>query len=263
VERVRRRLSPAGSARLLRATRRSTPLVTVATLALTLSAAVSLLGHTPNRTKGGVHDGRPVRGRRPRQRGRGLRPRRRPRGIEPGWTWSTNLEPIAQTDSCQVLLPGYRVSGRMRIPTNDAGQSDGPCDAVGISPGHVPELVGDGTEHVVERQRVRGHAKRRSVQRDADAAVQRFEPRHRSRGRSPRHPVERRRRWSGLHQDVSRRLPQSRSMRIVRSSVPRVRTTSAFSRRPGCPRASALWRWRGSSSGRTCAVPVRHCARRP
>ncbi|MCA1698484.1 MAG: cupin, partial [Actinobacteria bacterium] len=39
--------------------------------------------------------------------------------FEPGWKWSNNVKPIAQTDSCQVSHLGYVLSGRMRIYMDD------------------------------------------------------------------------------------------------------------------------------------------------
>src|SRR5512147_1551268 len=55
----------------------------------------------------------------------------------------------------------------------------------------------------------------------------------------------------------------SRSMRMVSRFVPNSRTTSALVKLPGCCRASQRWRSRGSSSGRSIAVPWRQRARRP
>ena len=64
--------------------------------------------------------------------------------FEPGWRWSVNVKPIAQTDSCQVDHLGYCVSGRMRVTMDDGTQSEiGPGDAFHIAPGHDAEIVGD------------------------------------------------------------------------------------------------------------------------
>ena len=63
---------------------------------------------------------------------------------EPGWKWSTNLKPIAGTDSCEVAHLGYCVSGRMRIYMNDGSEAEfGPGDAAAIPPGHDAEVVSD------------------------------------------------------------------------------------------------------------------------
>ncbi len=70
------------------------------------------------------------------------------RGVfEPGWKWSNNLKPIAQTDSCEVSHLGYCVSGRMKIYMDDGTEAEvGPGEAAAIPPGglvraHAPNVV--------------------------------------------------------------------------------------------------------------------------
>jgi len=64
--------------------------------------------------------------------------------FEPGWKWSTNLKPIAGTDSCQVSHLGYVMSGRMRIQMDDGAEQElGPGTVCAIPPGHDAEVVGD------------------------------------------------------------------------------------------------------------------------
>jgi hypothetical protein len=64
--------------------------------------------------------------------------------FEPGWRWSTNVKPIAGTDSCQVSHLGYVMSGRMRVFMDDGTEGEaGPGDVVAIPPGHDAEVVGD------------------------------------------------------------------------------------------------------------------------
>jgi uncharacterized cupin superfamily protein len=64
--------------------------------------------------------------------------------FEPGWKWSTNLKPIAQTDSCEVSHLGYCVSGRMKVSMDDGGEFEiGPGEVAAIPPGHDAEVVGD------------------------------------------------------------------------------------------------------------------------
>ena len=56
--------------------------------------------------------------------------------FEVGWKWSTNLKPIAGTDSCQVSHLGYCVSGRMKIFMDDGSEAEvGPGEAAAIPPG--------------------------------------------------------------------------------------------------------------------------------
>jgi len=64
--------------------------------------------------------------------------------FEPGWKWSDNVKPIAQTDSCQVSHLGYCISGRMKVYMDDGSEQEiGPGDAFAIPPGHDAEIVSD------------------------------------------------------------------------------------------------------------------------
>ena len=66
--------------------------------------------------------------------------------FEPGWRWSTNVKPIAKTDSCQVSHLGYCISGRMRVHMDDGSEQDlGPGMVAAIPPGHDAEVLGDET----------------------------------------------------------------------------------------------------------------------
>lgn len=63
--------------------------------------------------------------------------------FEPGWRWSVNVKPIAQTDLCQVSHLGYCLQGRMRITMQDGSEYElTPGEAVAIPPGHDAEVVG-------------------------------------------------------------------------------------------------------------------------
>lgn len=64
--------------------------------------------------------------------------------MEPGWRWSNNVKPIAQTDSCEVSHLGYVISGRLKVYMDDGDEFEvGPGDVVAIPPGHDAEVVGD------------------------------------------------------------------------------------------------------------------------
>lgn len=67
------------------------------------------------------------------------------RGIfEPGWRWSENVKPIAQTESCEFPHFGYILSGRMRVRMDDGTEGEiGTGDVFTIAPGHDAEVVGD------------------------------------------------------------------------------------------------------------------------
>jgi quercetin dioxygenase-like cupin family protein len=80
---------------------------------------------------------------------------------EPGWKWSENVKPIAETDSCEVEHLGYVISGRMVIHMDDGTDGEvGPGDVVAISPGHDAEVVGDETCVLVDFGKISQYAKR-------------------------------------------------------------------------------------------------------
>jgi hypothetical protein len=64
--------------------------------------------------------------------------------FEPGWRWSTNVRPIAGTDTCEFSHMGYVLQGRMRIHMNDGSEQELTVgEVVAIPPGHDAEVVGD------------------------------------------------------------------------------------------------------------------------
>ena len=66
--------------------------------------------------------------------------------FEPGWRWSVNIKPIAQTELCEVSHFGYVEQGRMRIHMRDGVEQDlAPGEIVAIAPGHDAEVIGDET----------------------------------------------------------------------------------------------------------------------
>jgi ketosteroid isomerase-like protein len=69
------------------------------------------------------------------------------RGVfEPGWRWSTDLAPIAGTDSCQTHHLGYLVSGQMQIRTDDGTETTiRPGDLFDLPGGHDAWVLGDET----------------------------------------------------------------------------------------------------------------------
>ena len=64
--------------------------------------------------------------------------------FEPGWKWSNNVKPIAQTDSCQAHHVGYCISGGMTIHMEDGTTMEiSAGDVFDIPPGHDAEVTGD------------------------------------------------------------------------------------------------------------------------
>jgi hypothetical protein len=57
--------------------------------------------------------------------------------FQPGWRWSEDIKPVAETDSCQVEHIGYVVSGGLRITHDDGTVQDiVPGMVYRIAPGH-------------------------------------------------------------------------------------------------------------------------------
>lgn len=83
--------------------------------------------------------------------------------FEPGWRWSENVKPIAQTDSCEVHHLGYCISGRMKVSMDDGSQGEiGPGDAFVIPAGHDAEVVGDEACVLLDFDESGEYAKRKS-----------------------------------------------------------------------------------------------------
>ena len=64
--------------------------------------------------------------------------------FEPGWRWSTDVAPLAGTDTCQVHHLGYVISGRMHVRTDDGtDMMIEPGDAFDLPAGHDAWVEGD------------------------------------------------------------------------------------------------------------------------
>jgi len=64
--------------------------------------------------------------------------------FEPGWRWSTDVKPLAGTDSCQVEHIGYVISGRMKVVMDSGEESEvGPGDTFHMPSGHDAWTVGN------------------------------------------------------------------------------------------------------------------------
>jgi mannose-6-phosphate isomerase-like protein (cupin superfamily) len=63
--------------------------------------------------------------------------------LEPGWKWSEDVKPIANTSSCQFAHTQYAISGRIRVKMDDGTEQEfGPGEAMYIPPGHDGWVVG-------------------------------------------------------------------------------------------------------------------------
>jgi uncharacterized cupin superfamily protein len=64
--------------------------------------------------------------------------------FEAGWRWSSDVKPIAGTESCQVRHTGIVVSGQMTVRSDDGTEvTVEPGDVFVMEPGHDAWVVGD------------------------------------------------------------------------------------------------------------------------
>ncbi|BBI99486.1 cupin [Ferrigenium kumadai] len=82
--------------------------------------------------------------------------------FEPGWRWSTSLQPIAKTKSCEAPHFQYHVSGILKIVMDDGTELLAkPGDVSNLPSGHDAWVVGDEPAVVVDFQGMIDYAKSR------------------------------------------------------------------------------------------------------
>jgi hypothetical protein len=82
--------------------------------------------------------------------------------FEPGWRWSTSVQPIAKTASCETPHFQYHVSGVLRIRMDDGTEFDcRPGDVSLLPSGHDAWVVGGEPAVVVDFQGMIDYAKSR------------------------------------------------------------------------------------------------------
>lgn len=82
--------------------------------------------------------------------------------FEPGWRWSTSLQPIAKTKSCEAPHFQYHVAGVLRIRMDDGTEFECKAGDVSLLPsGHDAWVVGDEPAVVVDFQGMIDYAKER------------------------------------------------------------------------------------------------------
>ena len=85
---------------------------------------------------------------------------RRPRDIRAGWRWSTSVQPIAKTRSCDAPRFQYHVAGVLRVKMDDGTEFDcRPGDVSLLPSGHDAWVVGDEAAVVVDFQGMIDYAK--------------------------------------------------------------------------------------------------------
>jgi class 3 adenylate cyclase len=84
---------------------------------------------------------------------------------EPGWRWSVDVQPIADTETCQYHHLGVTLSGRLRAQMPDGTELEiGPGEVFEIPPGHDAWVVGDEPWVGVDFEAMRTYAKGRDAQ---------------------------------------------------------------------------------------------------
>lgn len=79
---------------------------------------------------------------------------------EPGWRWSNDGKPIAQTPSCEAPHFQYHVSGRLAILMDDGTELiAGPGDVTSLPSGHDARVLGDEPVVVVDWYGASNYAK--------------------------------------------------------------------------------------------------------
>jgi hypothetical protein len=82
--------------------------------------------------------------------------------FEPGWRWSTSIQPLAKTKSCEAAHFQYHLSGRLHILMDDGTELECVAGDVSYLPsGHDGWVVGDENVVVVDFQGMIDYAKQK------------------------------------------------------------------------------------------------------
>jgi hypothetical protein len=80
--------------------------------------------------------------------------------LEPGWRWSTSVQPIAKTKSCEAPHFQYHVSGVLKVRMDDGAELECRAGDVSLLPsGHDAWVVGSEPVVVVDFQGMVDYAK--------------------------------------------------------------------------------------------------------
>ena len=80
--------------------------------------------------------------------------------FEPGWRWSTSVQPLVKTKSCEAPHFQYHISGTIRIVMDDGTELECKAGDVSLLPvGHDAWVVGDEPVVVVDFQGMVDYAK--------------------------------------------------------------------------------------------------------
>lgn len=80
--------------------------------------------------------------------------------LQPGWRWSTSLQPLVKTKSCEAPHFQYHVSGRIKILMDDGKEFECKAGDVSLLPeGHDAWVIGDEPVVIVDFQGMIDYAK--------------------------------------------------------------------------------------------------------
>lgn len=80
--------------------------------------------------------------------------------LEPGWKWSTSVQPIAKTKSCEAPHFQYHISGTLAVLMDDGTRFEIKAGDVSLIPtGHDAWVIGDEPVVVVDFQGMVDYAK--------------------------------------------------------------------------------------------------------
>ena len=83
--------------------------------------------------------------------------------FEPGWEWSTSVQPLVKTKSCEAPHFQYHLSGTIKIVMDDGAQFECRTGDVSLLPmGHDAWVVGNEPVVVVDFQGMIDYAKQSS-----------------------------------------------------------------------------------------------------
>ena len=85
--------------------------------------------------------------------------------FEPGWRWSTSVQPIAKTKSCEASHFQYHVAGVLQVKMDDGTElTCRPGDISFLPSGHDAWVVGDETAIIVDFQGMADYAKSQEME---------------------------------------------------------------------------------------------------
>jgi hypothetical protein len=80
--------------------------------------------------------------------------------FQPGWRWSTSLQPLVKTKSCEAAHFQYHVAGVLRVRMDDGSEIEcGPGDVSILPSGHDGWVVGNEPVVIIDFQGMVDYAK--------------------------------------------------------------------------------------------------------